>query len=496
MAEEVDPATRAAGDFLKSLYAAINDEMESKTRQLYEVEFISVSKRFSERPWPTAEEMAPLVDADSVFLLLYKQLYFRHIYMTLTPTAEQRFASWDNYKELLDIVIEDPTLMELALPREWVWDMLDELLYQFRLFQQWRASSTLSDAERALIAASPDAWSAPSVLALLHGLIRVTKIKSILAGEVGDDDPRGPRKLTFGERLGYYSLIALTRMNCLLGDYHAALAAVAAIDLSDRNGRFTAVLAAHVTLFYYVGFAYLMAQRPADTVRVYSSVLLLLSRTLQFHAASYQHAALSKKSAQMMALLAIAHALAPSQEVNEQVAQQLREKHGDLPARLLRGCSAADLAAFDDLFAYGAPKLLSTSGASGEGGGADATKLRAATFRRTLRRQTTLAASRSYLKLYTTVSIDKLASLRDGDAGRQREALLALKQQARSLCWTAAGDGTAPAASGDWLIAPALHFSVAGDVVTTDPADDGPADFSAAFISRIGKLAGITKSLS
>ena len=41
-------------------------------------------------PWPPAEAIAPLVNNDQQFLLLYKELYYRHIYSKLQPTLEQR----------------------------------------------------------------------------------------------------------------------------------------------------------------------------------------------------------------------------------------------------------------------------------------------------------------------------------------------------------------------------------------------------------------------
>jgi len=40
--------------------------------------------------------------ADEFFLMLYKELYFRHIYSKLTPTLEQRIASFANYRALFD----------------------------------------------------------------------------------------------------------------------------------------------------------------------------------------------------------------------------------------------------------------------------------------------------------------------------------------------------------------------------------------------------------
>ena len=55
-----------------------------------------------------AEAIAPDVDYDHVFGLLYKEIYFRHVYAKLTPTLEQRCESWDNYVQLFGALACSP----------------------------------------------------------------------------------------------------------------------------------------------------------------------------------------------------------------------------------------------------------------------------------------------------------------------------------------------------------------------------------------------------
>jgi hypothetical protein len=52
-------------------------------------------KFFQKVPWPEAETIAPIVNNDPHFLILYRELYYRHIYARLTPTIEHRFGSYD-----------------------------------------------------------------------------------------------------------------------------------------------------------------------------------------------------------------------------------------------------------------------------------------------------------------------------------------------------------------------------------------------------------------
>ena len=60
---------------------------------LYEITFPKLTEEhFKTSPWPEAEEVAPFVQEDQLFLILYKELYYRHIYARVQggPTIEQR----------------------------------------------------------------------------------------------------------------------------------------------------------------------------------------------------------------------------------------------------------------------------------------------------------------------------------------------------------------------------------------------------------------------
>lgn len=66
------------------------------------------------------------------FLLLYKELYYRHIYSKLVPTIEQRIESWLNYCDIFNLLLSVDSPLSLELPNQWLWDMIDEFIYQFQ----------------------------------------------------------------------------------------------------------------------------------------------------------------------------------------------------------------------------------------------------------------------------------------------------------------------------------------------------------------------------
>lgn len=88
--------------------------------------------------------------------------------------------------------------------------------------------------------------------------------------------------------LGYFSIVGQLRIQCLLGDYYLALKTLEPIDL-NRKGFYTRVTACHITLYYYVGFSYLMMRRYVDAIKAFSNILLYINRTKQYHTRSYQY---------------------------------------------------------------------------------------------------------------------------------------------------------------------------------------------------------------
>ena len=137
--------------FVVYLYRYIREKNVYEILQMYEGSFQKLSDRmFKNSPWPVVEAIAPYVDNDHVFCLLYRELWFRHVYARLTPTLAQRMDSWDNYCSLFQIILHGNVNMQL--PNPWLWDMIDEFIYQFQSFCQYRAKlKTKSDQELELL---------------------------------------------------------------------------------------------------------------------------------------------------------------------------------------------------------------------------------------------------------------------------------------------------------------------------------------------------------
>jgi len=73
--------------------------------------------------------------------------------------------------------------------------------------------------------------------------------------------------------LGYFSIIGLLRVHCLLGDFSLALKTLDDIEL-NKKAMFARVMAAHFTTYYYVGFSYMIMRRYEDAIRMFSHILI------------------------------------------------------------------------------------------------------------------------------------------------------------------------------------------------------------------------------
>lgn len=111
------------------------------------------------------------------------------------------------------------------------------------------------------------AWNVYGVLNFLQALMEKSSIIQILEREKegleqftatdGYDYSGGSNVLKV---LGYFSMVGLLRVHCLLGDYQTGLKCLLPIDISQQ-GVYTSVIGSHITTIYHYGFANLMLRR-------------------------------------------------------------------------------------------------------------------------------------------------------------------------------------------------------------------------------------------
>lgn len=475
--------------FLQYMHKKFLERNIAELHTLYEQTFSNLTERyFKATTWPSAETVSPFVDHDETFLLLYKELYYRHLFSKMQPSLAQRLEGWSNYCDLFDRFLKDG-MIDHDLPPSWLWDMVDEFIYQFETWCQYRARLTSKSTEEiAYLRENDYIWNVQTVLSLLHYLVHKSNIISWLlqGGEPsGSSDPDDKNfdisTLPIYRYIGYFSIIGLLRVNTLLGDYRLALMVLQPLDFNVPTALFTHVTACHVSIYYYMGFCYIMLRRYEDAVRVFSSTVLHIGRIKHHHTRSYQYEQINKRSDQMMALLALCLALRP-QHVDESVFALLREKAGDRLTRMRQG----EVHAFEDLFNYASPKFICPAPPDYDviaDTNMDAPRLQTRLFMEEVKQQLLLPEIRSYLKLYTTIEIEKLATLMDVDDATFRSYLHALKHKS----WTKCGSFAGPPLDGKFVTSSDVGFHVERNVVHISDTK-APSRYGEYFIQHIEKL--------
>ncbi|GJN88619.1 hypothetical protein Rhopal_001585-T1 [Rhodotorula paludigena] len=388
-------------------------------------------KYYAKTEWPDAEVIAPLVNHDELFLTLYRELFYRHIFARLQPELEDRIASYEQYCQLFSLLLNSPGPVPLALPVDWIFNIIDEFVYQYTSFSLWRAK----------------VWSCYSVLNVLYSLIQKSKIQDQLAAQQKGEDAEAVAgeygSIPLYHHLGYFSILGLVRVHVLLGDYTLALSMLDGIDL-NKKALFTRVTSAHVSVYYYVGFAYLMLGRYPDAIRAFSHILFFVLRLKHFQRGS-QFDQVNKTADRMYALLAICQALCPT-KVDEGISTAMKDKVGDAYGKLMRAPSRAEqLDAFKDLFAHGAPRFISPNPPPYEAESddvlaafatlPDASQHQQQLFLAGVEPQLHNATLRSFLRLYTTLGTDKLAKFLEVEEETVLEMLMTAKGAARKTTW-------------------------------------------------------------
>lgn len=429
--------------FVVHMYRHIREKNVYEIHQMCETSFQSLSERlFKDTPWPSVEAIAPYVDNDHVFCLLYREMWFRHLYARLSPTLKQRIDSYDNYCSLFQVVLHG--VVNMQLPNQWLWDMVDEFVYQFQSFCQFRAKlKNKTEQELALLRQHDKAWNVYGVLNFLQALVEKSSIIQIL-----EQDKQGHEQFTATDGydysggsnvlkvLGYFSMVGLLRVHCLLGDYNTALKWLQPIDISQQ-GVYTSVIGCHIATIYHYGFANLMLRRYVDAVREFNKVLLYIYKTKQYHQKSPQYEQILKKNEQMYALLAVSLSLCPQTKlVDESVNSQLREKYGDKMMRMQRYDDEA-FGIYDELFSYACPKFITPSAPSFEeplvNYNQDAYRLQLKMFLYEVKQQQLLSGVRTFLKVYSSISLAKLANYMEVDEPTLRTILLTYKHKTHSV---------------------------------------------------------------
>eukprot|EP01071_Lankesteria_metandrocarpae_P006238 Lankesteria_metandrocarpae@DN428_c0_g1_i2.p1 len=160
------PLPHEVMEFLNGFVSSAMNRDATNLRRLYEVDFNNLTETFySANRWPTPAAVDRIMQFSEqsymLLLCLYKELYYRHLYSKCASQVDHqdRIDSWENYELLTgyffreECQIMGDNRQGLQLPSEWVWDILDEYVYQFWEAQNWRMRNGYESIKTAEMAA-------------------------------------------------------------------------------------------------------------------------------------------------------------------------------------------------------------------------------------------------------------------------------------------------------------------------------------------------------
>ena len=457
---------------------------------LYEKSFPVISERyFKNANWPKKDVVIEFLEKereeegktlteeedDEIFLALYEELYFRHVYSrSASPSIEERVESWKAYCRLFDCVLKrTATTSGLVLPNVWLWDMVDEFIYQFQSFCQFRGklqAKSEKEIERLKeLKDDGDVWQKEKVETYLEALQNKKKEEAEEREKEVESDEKAKRS-NIVDTLGYFAIVGLARVQCLSGEYELSLKTFDAMPdvLHGGGGSLHArIPGCHVSVNYHVGFAYFMLNRYKDAAKLFNRGISHVER-LQMnlrrreagggggtstgaHSPGGRIELLRKKSEQMLSLLSIAVSMSCGsgstssggvmRSLDDHTRSILREKYGDKMAKMNNG----EVDVFADLFAFTCPKFIATneiiqSTGSGEYAAdpslsynQEAYKKQLAVFMEEVQQRAPLPKLKSYLRLYTTIPVQKLAQMMEVTEDELKKNLEVMQEKSSNV---------------------------------------------------------------
>ncbi|VDK42718.1 unnamed protein product [Dibothriocephalus latus] len=183
---QADPYKNLCEDvktFITSFYQHIKTNNLVEIENDYAVKFPKLTDQyFKSTRWPSVDIIAPLVNKDPWFMMLYNELYYRHLYAHVSsfPDFEEAHQSYVNYCAFFEALIKPKKPVILELPNQWLWDIIDEFIYQFQKFSISRTKSKKKPEDEAFLRQNPRTWSIHGILNILFQLVEKSNINAQL----------------------------------------------------------------------------------------------------------------------------------------------------------------------------------------------------------------------------------------------------------------------------------------------------------------------------
>lgn len=165
--------------------------------------------------------------------------------------------------------------VDIPLPPTWIWDILDEYVYQFYLCSRWRKS--LKQEELIQIKGVTSFWNLQEVVETLEHFY----------------SQRKANPSTMVDILAHYSYLAMIKIHVMGAHYQDALKMIDQITYDDLMV-FSKAGGAYQSLFSFAGFSYLMTRQYRKAHLTLSLIVNYFHKHKQLYTKSFQYEGLIK----------------------------------------------------------------------------------------------------------------------------------------------------------------------------------------------------------
>jgi translation initiation factor 3 subunit L len=314
------------------------------------------------------------------------------------------------------------------LTLQWVNDIVQEYVYQFQGFCQYRAQSSFRSAEEIkILEANRQIWDMSVVLKTLKDLVK--------AGQLAIVETEEDKMSYVLVYFGCFASVELARLECLTGDHSSSLTALSPQTLGKRYDLIVQIPICHLSVFYHAGVCYLMIRRHVDAIECFSSVALHMQGVIKLNAGNPRQGSTSqllKIYDKVLALLAITIVLCPGYRIDDQIRELIENKLSDKFRRLMNG----DTNLLAEMFEQACPKFIcpgvpdySKLGNPNQ----EAFQMQITTFVNEARQVMAALKIRSFLRMYAAIDISKLARISENSETEFMSQILSYKHKTMQL---------------------------------------------------------------
>ena len=297
---------------------------------------------------------------------------------------------------------------------------MQEYVYQFQGFCQYRTQLGLrSPDELQQLEANRDIWVLPVVLKTLQDLY--------ISGKQQENQPEPHYVLSF---FSCFASVELARVECLVGDYSTSLQSLSPANLGSRVELISQIPTCHVNVYYHAGVAQLMLRRHTEALDTFSDIILAFVSSIKATPGDRRgaHTPLVKTLDKILSLLTVAYSLSPGYRINEQVKELVESKLGDKYRRLISG----DVTLMSDIFEGACPKFICSivpNYSVIENLNQEAFSNQVSTFTKDAGQLLSILKIRSYLRVYKSIELSKVAQMTSVSEEEIKNQLQALQQR-------------------------------------------------------------------